>query len=448
MIPRLIHQTWKSSVIEAPFRPEWMQSWRDMNPGWHYRLWTDQDLDAFVRRHHPAFYRDTYCRYDCHIKQVDAWRYLLLKTMGGVYADLDTMCLTPVEEWCRMENLVLGCQFPGDWKSSEQNVCNAVMASALGHPFWDGVEQDLHAARDLKVIPATGPGFLTRRMQAFLQTRAPEESATVVLSPTSFYPFPWDDSQKQAVAGMDRTQLQARFPSSFAVNFWTGSWVAEANAPRLPKILVGVCSCLANVEKRAAVRETWMSLPQPSIDVRFFVGAGTPSLPLENDVIQVPAPDTYDDLPAKVLAFFREALAFSDFDWLFKCDDDTYVALDRLRDLTTGGHELVGNEFLAQRGSPSGGAGYLLSRRIVQALVEDTSISGTGAEDILIGEAAIRHGALHLATDHLCMDTSRFPAADNLVITSHWCNPARLREIHNLRFPIPDKVAAPRRRVA
>lgn len=39
---------------------------------------------------------------------------------------------------------------------------------------------------------------------------------------------------------------------------------------------------------------------------------------------------------------------------------DTYLALDRLRDLLDLSTELVGNEHLNERGSPSGGTGYLL----------------------------------------------------------------------------------------
>lgn len=196
-----------------------------------------------------------------------------------------------------------------------------------------------------------------------------------------------------------------------------------------PSVLVGICSAVGNRERRDAVRETWLSSPIPSITCRFFVGGGEP-LPDEPDTLVLGVPDSYNDLPWKVLDFFRKALESFEFDWLFKCDDDTYLNLARLRTIISAAHDLVGNEFLTERGSPSGGAGYLLSRSLVEKLAGIDTIPRTGAEDVLIGEAAIRLGAKTLATDRLCWNNSRFPERENDVITSHWCSPGRLRTIH------------------
>ena len=79
--------------------------------------------------------------------------------------------------------------------------------------------------------------------------------------------------------------------------------------------------------------------------------------------------DDYRHLPAKGLAFYQYALEHYDFDWLFKCDDDTYLALDRLESLCDGRYDLVGDMSLADRGFPSGGAGYLMSRALVEGMV-------------------------------------------------------------------------------
>jgi hypothetical protein len=205
---------------------------------------------------------------------------------------------------------------------------------------------------------------------------------------------------------------------------------------RSPKILVGICSARDKKPRRDAVRETWLSCPVDGIECVFFVGGGEP-LPEEGDVLALDVPDGYDYLPAKVVAFFRHALEVYNFDWLFKCDDDTYLTLDRLEDLLASGADLVGNEFVAERGSPSGGAGYLLSRAIVEKLVEDRDLPATGLEDIIIGEAAIRHGARAEATSRLCWTNERFPQRDNDIITSHWCSPGRLRAVHASLHELP-----------
>lgn len=198
---------------------------------------------------------------------------------------------------------------------------------------------------------------------------------------------------------------------------------------RNDRILIGVCSARGHLERRTAVRETWLAELPEDLEAAFFVGGAQP-LPNEPDTWVLEVPDTYHELPAKVLAFFRQALAVSDFAWLFKCDDDTYLAADRLRSLIDGEHDLIGNEFLTERGSPSGGAGYLLSRELVEKLVAERELPQTGPEDIIIGEAAIRLGARAFASRRLCWDSSRCPERDNNVVTSHWCRPGRLRAIH------------------
>lgn len=205
-----------------------------------------------------------------------------------------------------------------------------------------------------------------------------------------------------------------------------------------PRILVGICSCLAYPEKRQAVRNTWLTKPSPGIECRFFVGGGG-ILEDEPDTVVLDCDDSYDFLPSKVLDFFKHSLESSDFEWLFKCDDDTYLVLDRLHTIVDPDYEMVGNEHLTNRGSPSGGAGYLLSRRVVEAIVADRSLSRTGPEDIVIGLAATKHGAAHLATDRLRWNAIPFPRSSNFLITAHWCSPERLMAIHTILHSKPSK---------
>lgn len=210
-----------------------------------------------------------------------------------------------------------------------------------------------------------------------------------------------------------------------------------SNAKIASKILVGVCSARKNKARREGIRRTWLSRPVNGIEVLFFVGDGTGWLDDEPDTLSLLAADTYHALPAKVQAFFTEALRISDFDWLFKCDDDTYVDLSRLPELINDEWDLVGNEFVETRGAPSGGAGYLLRRNVVESLANDRTIPDVGLEDILVGEAAIRHGARPHATNRLCWNTARFPSVWNDTITSHWCSPGRMAEIERQRKVVP-----------
>lgn len=105
LVPRVIHQSWKTAdfskiptaVLESivSFNKE---NSKDIEPGYFYILWTDTDLDHFVRKHHPdllSLWNDL----PHPIFKADLARYLLLQTFGGLYTDGDTRALKPMDKW-------------------------------------------------------------------------------------------------------------------------------------------------------------------------------------------------------------------------------------------------------------------------------------------------------------------------------------------------------------
>jgi len=222
-IPRIIHQTWKTTEIPPVFRQEWRESWQELNPAWEYRFWTDAGIDEFVRTHYPDFY-PIFLDYDVPIKRVDAFRYLLMKSVGGVYADLDSVCLKPLDALLDGQHLLVGCQHPGSWLESNDHVCNAFIASIPNHAFWDGITLDLAAHAHLHLLKATGPDFLTSRLHramAFLDATA----FPAVVDHSLLFPFPWNDSGLEEARKLSRSQLAQMFPEAFTVSFWTASWI-------------------------------------------------------------------------------------------------------------------------------------------------------------------------------------------------------------------------------
>ena len=87
MIPHIIHQTWKTRELPEKWKPL-QEKLLDMHPGWEYRLWTDEEIDEFVRKEFPDFY-SIYQSYPKHIMRVDVIRYLIMLRVGGLYLDLD-----------------------------------------------------------------------------------------------------------------------------------------------------------------------------------------------------------------------------------------------------------------------------------------------------------------------------------------------------------------------
>ena len=67
-----------------------------LHKNWSLRLYTDEGNRELMSRHFPTFL-SLYDGYDTTIRRVDAVRLFYLYLYGGVYADLDVMCLRPFE---------------------------------------------------------------------------------------------------------------------------------------------------------------------------------------------------------------------------------------------------------------------------------------------------------------------------------------------------------------
>ncbi len=169
-IPQLIHQTFKSS--DLPEQYALLQaSVLKHHPDWDYKLWTDRDNREFIASHH-GWFLETYDSYRHEIERVDAVRYFILLTYGGVYLDLDMECLKPLDPIFdepglpyfgtlalpTIDNSIIG---------------NAFMASPAGQPFFRYLVGQLAGLREngdithKNVFNNTGPDMLTAHLAAF-----------------------------------------------------------------------------------------------------------------------------------------------------------------------------------------------------------------------------------------------------------------------------------------
>lgn len=184
------------------------------------------------------------------------------------------------------------------------------------------------------------------------------------------------------------------------------------------RVLIGVLSCHTNADLRQACRDTWVKLG--AADVRFFLGR--PIVDGQSDEIYLDVPDDFMSLTLKTRAMIAYALD-QGYDYLFKCDDDTFVHIPRLLASGFQEHEYVGR---ASNKYAMGGAGYWVSRRTMQAVLATTLGHGDDwAEDKHVGRAAQEAG-IRLVNDlrYFSSTTGRrmdFPAPGNDAITAHKC---------------------------
>jgi hypothetical protein len=187
----------------------------------------------------------------------------------------------------------------------------------------------------------------------------------------------------------------ASLPRTYVVHTGGGCSRSIEPLPALPKILISVPACqrfeygpweseqsphynaatawegrpygqdihISGTNDRVtAVRETWArdtAAFRNHVDFRFFYGDPFVGV-AEMDEVVLPCPDDYEHLPHKTIEICRWALE-QGYDFLLKCDDDSYVWVDRLV------RELMGSKFdyagYLNHNVCSGGCGYWLSRK-------------------------------------------------------------------------------------
>lgn len=195
MIPRTVHQMWKSKVLDYWIFKKGQKSVQEHFKGWDYVFWDDAEIDSFLQKHYPRFYTD-WSRLMPYIKKVDVSRYLILHHYGGVYADLDVVFKDAPDLYLEgaklfsyrsTQALAKGWNFLG----------NAFMGSEASHPFWIGaVEYMLSLPMNTAVLNHTGPLALGE-----YYAMLPEKPEMLVLSPDVFDNERCQDGKGKAVLG-------------------------------------------------------------------------------------------------------------------------------------------------------------------------------------------------------------------------------------------------------
>lgn len=104
MIPKIIHQIYLSEgEIIKEFRPAWRASWTKHFPEWEYKLWRIKDINNFLKTKCTAKQVMMYRTFEAIggkvgiVLRADLLRYLILNEYGGIYADLDCLCVKNFE---------------------------------------------------------------------------------------------------------------------------------------------------------------------------------------------------------------------------------------------------------------------------------------------------------------------------------------------------------------
>jgi len=198
LIPKIIIQTWKTSIIPSKYT-KLIDSIKQYNPDYKYLFFTDKEIETFLKVNYPE-YHQTYLNLPIKIQRIDFFRYVAIYHYGGFYMDLDMNCLKSFDDL-----LKYNCIFPVDEFIADsmcklpryKTICDKgqyfllgqyAFAAAPRDPFIKNIIDVIHANIDRYVknviynsddyvYKTTGPDFVTN-----VYINYPEKKDIFVLS--------------------------------------------------------------------------------------------------------------------------------------------------------------------------------------------------------------------------------------------------------------------------
>ncbi len=142
MIPKTFLQTWRSSSLPVIFQK--IKEENGKIGDFTFQLWHHeegpQNIDEFIKKEYNDLY-DIYNKTQFGVQKADMIRLILLHHYGGIYIDLDILCLKSLESLIDFEsnNVYLAMEPMDQTKklyNNENVLCNAFIAGPAKHPFF------------------------------------------------------------------------------------------------------------------------------------------------------------------------------------------------------------------------------------------------------------------------------------------------------------------------
>ncbi|CAI5758229.1 unnamed protein product [Candida verbasci] len=183
LIPKIIHQTYKTNEIPEIWKPGQKACIELHNEDYQYILWTDKKSRDFISEEFPWFLK-TWDNYKYPIQRADAIRYFALSHYGGIYIDLDDGCERRLDPLLTVPAFVR--------KTIPTGISNDVMGSVPNHPFFLKVIESLENYQRNWLVPyitimiSTGPLFLSIIWKQYKRWGIPEAGKVKILMPQDY----------------------------------------------------------------------------------------------------------------------------------------------------------------------------------------------------------------------------------------------------------------------
>jgi hypothetical protein len=238
-LPRLVHFTVREKNALLPHQALSIATWARLNPGYSILLYDDADIADFMATYH-AHLLPLFDRLASQVERTDLWRYLVLCTFGGVYADSDVVAGRPVSTWAQDAGLLTGVENAFTTLAAARRrdytrvmqIVQWTIAARAGHPvvcrMGDYIARrlDMEAAgaaneedRDHAILERTGPGIWSSSVHDYLKEHGVEPESMVgggVVGDVRILP--------QSTFGCASSTVNLADPIAYVYHMFKGSW--------------------------------------------------------------------------------------------------------------------------------------------------------------------------------------------------------------------------------
>jgi mannosyltransferase OCH1-like enzyme len=219
-IPKIIHQTWFGGEVPEKYHAL-QESWKKNHPDWQYILWTKEKIDEFGLIHKEIFDEATN-----YATKSDIARIEILYRMGGLYADMDTECLKPMDIFHHCCDFYSCGPIVGS-KGIYVPIEMCLFGSRPGHPILkkmiEGLKTADPKATGRKIMNESGPVFFGKKIFEAL-TKQPLDR--VVIFPTSYFlTLPHDVGYPDPNLYKDKSKIVKWIrEETYVVHYWHTNW--------------------------------------------------------------------------------------------------------------------------------------------------------------------------------------------------------------------------------
>ena len=98
MIPKIIHQTWKTEELPPIMKYIYAENVKLLkSKGYEFKLWSDKEITDLINSYYPDFF-EIYSFARTGVQRGDISRIIILYHYGGIYIDLDVLVMRDFAE--------------------------------------------------------------------------------------------------------------------------------------------------------------------------------------------------------------------------------------------------------------------------------------------------------------------------------------------------------------